>query len=112
MQHEIRSETNQLADTGITKRIDFVAELGCEVNADKINQAFRKAATADLKGILTVSDKPLVSRDFRKNEFSSVVDAELTMVIGGNMVKVVAWYDNEWGYSVRLVELGARLGVS
>lgn len=89
--------------------VDLVAELAREVSVDEVNQALRQAAEGDLQGILTVSDKPLVSRDFRKNEFSAIVDSQLTMMIGGNMVKVVAWYDNEWGYSVRLVELAAKL---
>lgn len=84
---------------------DLVAELEKEATAEEINEAFRKAAEGPLKGILGVSDIPLVSKDFNGDSRSSIVDTDLTMVMEGKMVKVVAWYDNEWAYSNRLVEL-------
>ncbi|VFQ60378.1 unnamed protein product [Cuscuta campestris] len=73
--------------------------------AEDVNEAFRKATRGPLKGILDVCDLPLVSSDFRCTDVSSTIDASLTMVMGDDMVKVVAWYDNEWGYSQRVVDL-------
>ncbi|HEX77722.1 MAG TPA: type I glyceraldehyde-3-phosphate dehydrogenase [Dehalococcoidia bacterium] len=84
---------------------DFVADLEKEVSAEEVNQAFKAAAQGPLKGILEYCDEPLVSIDFKGNPASAIVDAENTIVIGGSMVKVLAWYDNEWGYSCRLVDL-------
>ena len=84
---------------------DLVADLGKDVSAEEINQAFQKAAAGQLKGILEYTDEPLVSIDFKGNPASSTVDGLSTMVIGGNMAKVLAWYDNEWGYSCRLADL-------
>ncbi|BAS82115.1 Os03g0129300, partial [Oryza sativa Japonica Group] len=75
------------------------------ITADDVNAAFRKAAAGPLSGILDVCDVPLVSVDFRCSDVSSTIDASLTMVMGDDMVKVVAWYDNEWGYSQRVVDL-------
>ncbi|XP_066384204.1 glyceraldehyde-3-phosphate dehydrogenase B, chloroplastic-like [Miscanthus floridulus] len=75
------------------------------ITADDVNAAFRKAADGPLKGVLSVCDVPLVSVDFRCSDVSSTIDASLTMVMGDDMVKVVAWYDNEWGYSQRVVDL-------
>ncbi|KAL6649137.1 hypothetical protein ACP70R_013361 [Stipagrostis hirtigluma subsp. patula] len=75
------------------------------ITADDVNGAFRKAAEGPLKGVLDVCDVPLVSVDFRCSDVSSTIDASLTMVMGDDMVKVVAWYDNEWGYSQRVVDL-------
>jgi len=76
-----------------------------------VNNAFKKAAkTARLKNILAVSEEPLVSSDYIGNKFSSIVDLELTKVIGGDLVKIIAWYDNEWGYSNRLAELVEYIG--
>jgi len=85
--------------------VDFVAELAREVTAAEVNQAFQKASAGALKGILEYCDEPLVSIDFKGNPASSIFDAPSTMVIGGNMVKVLSWYDNEWGYSCRLGDL-------
>jgi len=85
--------------------IDFVADLAQEVTIEQVNQAFQKAAEGPLSGILEYCQDELVSIDFKGNPASSIVDAPSTMVIGGNMVKVVAWYDNEWGYSCRLADL-------
>ena len=84
---------------------DLVAELEKPATKEEINEAFRKAAAGELKGILGVSDVPLVSCDFGSDSRSSIVDADLTMVMDGNMVKVVSWYDNEWGYSERLIDM-------
>lgn len=86
---------------------DLVADLGKEVTESEINGAFREEARGRLKGILEVTDLPLVSSDFRGNPASSIVDAAETMVIQKSMVKVLAWYDNEWGYSCRLVDVTA-----
>ncbi|XWS26037.1 hypothetical protein CRYUN_Cryun27aG0118900 [Craigia yunnanensis] len=75
------------------------------ISAEDVNAAFRKAAAGPLKGVLEVCDVPLVSVDFRCSDVSSTIDSSLTMVMGDDMVKVVAWYDNEWGYSQRVVDL-------
>jgi glyceraldehyde 3-phosphate dehydrogenase len=84
---------------------DFVADLERETTAEEINKAFQAAAEGKLKGILEYCDEPLVSIDFKGNPASSIVDAPSTMVLGGNMVKVLSWYDNEWGYSCRMADL-------
>lgn len=90
---------------------DFTFVLKRKVTVDEINDAFRKAAASPrYKGILGVSDVPLVSSDFIGSTFSSVVDLEMTRVVDGDLVKVLAWYDNEWGYSVRLVEMAEYVG--
>jgi glyceraldehyde 3-phosphate dehydrogenase len=88
--------------------VDLVAELSKKTTPDEINNAFRKAAAGPLKGILAVEDAPLVSIDFRGNSHSSIVDSAYTKVMDGDFVKVMSWYDNEWGYSSRCVDL-ARL---
>ena len=85
--------------------VDFVANLNRIVDAGEINEAFRKAAEGELKGILDYSDEPLVSMDFKGNPASSIFDALTTMVVDNAMVKVLAWYDNEWGYSCRIADL-------
>ncbi|TET15096.1 MAG: type I glyceraldehyde-3-phosphate dehydrogenase [Dehalococcoidia bacterium] len=92
--------------TSIVSLVDFVADLDREVTIDEVNKALRDAAEGSLKGILEVCDEPLVSIDFKGNPASSIVDGLSTMVIGGNMVKVLGWYDNEWAYSGRGVDLG------
>ena len=84
---------------------DLVCELSKNVTAEEINAAFKKASETSMKGILGYSEEPLVSVDYKGDERSSIIDAMSTMVIGDNMVKVVAWYDNEWGYSNRLADL-------
>jgi len=84
---------------------DFVADLNKEVTAEHVNQVFKAAASRPLKGILEYCEEPLVSIDFKGNTASSIVDAENTMVIDGTMVKVLSWYDNEWGYSNRVIDL-------
>jgi glyceraldehyde 3-phosphate dehydrogenase len=90
--------------------VDFVANVRKEVTKDEINQAFKDAAAGPLKGILGYTDEPLVSSDFRGDPRSSIIDGLTTMVLGGTMVKVVAWYDNEWGYSNRVADLARFVG--
>ncbi|MFL5629289.1 MAG: type I glyceraldehyde-3-phosphate dehydrogenase [Ktedonobacteraceae bacterium] len=85
--------------------VDFVATLRKETTKDAINAAFKEAAAGSLKDILDYTEEPLVSMDFRGDAHSSIVDGLSTMVLGGNMVKVLAWYDNEWGYSCRVADL-------
>ena len=85
--------------------VDFTADVSRETSVDELNDAFRAAAEGPMKGILGVSDEPLVSTDFRGDERSSIIDAASTMVLGGTMVKVISWYDNEWGYSCRVADL-------
>jgi len=85
--------------------VDLVAELEKEATAEAVNAAIKEAAAGPLKGILEYSDGPLVSIDVNGNPHSSVFDAPLTRVLEGNMVKVLSWYDNEWGYSTRLKDL-------
>jgi glyceraldehyde 3-phosphate dehydrogenase len=83
----------------------MVAVLGRDTTAEEVNGAFEEAAEGKMKGILGVSEEPLVSVDFKGDPRSSIVDAPLTMVMGGNLVKVVAWYDNEWAYACRVADL-------
>jgi glyceraldehyde 3-phosphate dehydrogenase len=90
--------------------VDLVAELETDTTEEAVNQAFRKAAAGSLVGILDFCDEPLVSVDFTGNPHSSIVDGLSTKVIGGGMVKVLAWYDNEWGYSQRVVDLASFIG--
>ncbi|HYJ45422.1 MAG TPA: type I glyceraldehyde-3-phosphate dehydrogenase [Pyrinomonadaceae bacterium] len=85
--------------------VDVVIEVERETTSDEVNKALKDAANEELKGILAFSEEPLVSTDFRKNANSSIVDAEYTKVIGGNLVKILSWYDNEWGYSCRVRDL-------
>ncbi|NLP42972.1 MAG: type I glyceraldehyde-3-phosphate dehydrogenase [Veillonellaceae bacterium] len=85
--------------------VDLVAELDKSATAEEINTALKAAAEGELKGVMAFSDEPLVSRDYNGNPNSSIVDGLSTMVIEGNLVKVVSWYDNEWGYSNRVVDL-------
>jgi glyceraldehyde 3-phosphate dehydrogenase len=90
--------------------IDFTAQLEKPATAEALNHAFRSAADGPMQGILGVTDEPLVSMDFKGDERSGIVDALSTMVIGDHLVKVVAWYDNEWGYSCRVADLVAYVG--
>lgn len=85
--------------------VDFVATLRKETSKEEVNEAFKQAAAGSLKGILEYSDEPLVSMDFRGDPHSSIIDGLSTMVEGGNLLKVLAWYDNEWGYSCRIADL-------
>ena len=87
--------------------VDLVADVDRDLDVDMVNDAFREAARTDLKGILDVCDEELVSVDFKGNPFSSIVDSPSTIVVDKRMVKVLSWYDNEWGYSCRVADLTA-----
>jgi glyceraldehyde 3-phosphate dehydrogenase len=90
--------------------VDLTAEVGRETTKEELNEAFKaNADTGALTGILRYTDEPLVSSDIVKSPFSSILDSELTAVMDGTLVKVVAWYDNEWGYSNRCVELAQKV---
>lgn len=89
--------------------VDLVVELGRPTTAEGVNAALRQAAETNMQGILDYTEEPLVSSDFMRNSNSSIVDGSMTRVIGGNMVKVLSWYDNEWGYSSRVVDLVSKL---
>lgn len=98
------------APTPTVSVVDFVCDVEkAPKDATEVNDALRKAASGPLKNILYVEDHPLVSVDFKGSSFSSIVDSGLTMVIG-NMLNVFSWYDNEWGYSMRTIELAAKVG--
>jgi glyceraldehyde 3-phosphate dehydrogenase len=90
--------------------VDFTADLARPTTPDELNDAFRRAAGGPMEGILGVSDEPLVSMDYKGDSRSSIVDGRSTMVIGEQMAKVIAWYDNEWGYSCRVADLVAYVG--
>ena len=90
--------------------VDLVAELETNVTVEEVNDALRAAAEGPLAGILGYTDEPLVSKDFNGDSRSSIIDGLSTMVMEGNMVKVISWYDNEWGYSCRVVDLVAYIG--
>jgi glyceraldehyde 3-phosphate dehydrogenase (phosphorylating) len=90
--------------------VDLTAELETDVTVDQVNDAFRAAAAGPLRGILAVSDEPLVSVDYIGNPASSIVDLLSTGVLADRMVKVMSWYDNEWGYSCRCVDLATAIG--
>jgi len=105
---ELKGKLHGLAfrvPTATVSVVDLVADLEKEVTAEEVNKALEKAASGELKGILEYCQEKLVSMDFKGNPASSIVDAPSTMVIAGNMVKVLSWYDNEWGYSCRLADL-------
>ena len=89
---------------------DITALLKCSVTKEEINEAMKKAEKTYLKNILATTDEELVSSDFIGNPYSAIVDLHLTNVVDGNLVKVVAWYDNEWGYANRLVEMAQLVG--
>ncbi len=90
--------------------VDLVAVLGRKTTAEEVNDSFRAAAAGPLEGILAVEDRPLVSIDYVGNPHSSIIDSSLTSVIDGTLVKVISWYDNEWGYSSRCVDLACMMG--
>ncbi|MGE5599350.1 MAG: type I glyceraldehyde-3-phosphate dehydrogenase [Bacteroidota bacterium] len=89
--------------------VDLTADLGRKVTVEEVNAALKAAAEGSLKGILAYTEEPLVSKDFNGDPHSSIVDALSTMVIDGDMVKVIAWYDNEWGYSCRVCDLASYI---
>ncbi|HEU4920981.1 MAG TPA: type I glyceraldehyde-3-phosphate dehydrogenase [Candidatus Limnocylindrales bacterium] len=96
--------------------VDFTADVARPTSVDELNSAFRAAEAGPMKGILGVSDEPLVSSDFRGDSRSSIIDSSMTMVVGGTLIKVLSWYDNEWGFSCRVADLiglvAARLPVT
>jgi glyceraldehyde 3-phosphate dehydrogenase len=105
---ELKGKLNGMAmrvPTPNVSLVDLVAEIEKDVTAEEINAAFKEAAEGNLKGILAYSEEPLVSSDYNGNPHSSTIDALSTMVLEGNLVKVVSWYDNESGYSHRVVDL-------
>ncbi|MCX8012106.1 MAG: type I glyceraldehyde-3-phosphate dehydrogenase, partial [Desulfobacterota bacterium] len=89
--------------------VDLVATLEKETTREEVNAALKKASETTLKGILDYTEEPLVSCDFNGSHYSSIVDGSNTAVIGGNMVKVLAWYDNEIGYASRMIDLAAYI---
>jgi len=109
---ELKGKLNGMAmrvPTPNVSVVDLVAELEKEVTAEEVNAALKAAAEGELKGILEYSELPLVSRDYNGTTQSSTIDALSTMVMDGNMVKVLSWYDNETGYSNRVVDLAAYI---
>jgi glyceraldehyde 3-phosphate dehydrogenase len=105
---ELKGKLNGMAirvPTPNVSIVDLVAELGKNTTSEEINAALKKASEGPMKGVLQYSEEPLVSSDLNGNPHSSIVDASLTMLLEGKMAKVLAWYDNEWGYSSRLRDL-------
>ncbi|MBU1446433.1 type I glyceraldehyde-3-phosphate dehydrogenase [Patescibacteria group bacterium] len=105
---ELEGKLNGMAvrvPTPTVSLVDFVFEAAKNVTAEEVNAALKAASEGELKGILGYSEEPLVSRDYQGTKYSSVVDSLSTMAIGENMVKVILWYDNEWGYSERTVDM-------
>jgi glyceraldehyde 3-phosphate dehydrogenase len=92
--------------------VDCVMTVEKETTTEDLHAAFRKAANGPMKGILDFSEEPLVSMDYKENDHSSIVDAQFTFVMDGNMIKLVTWYDNEWGYSVRTADLANLIAKS
>lgn len=90
--------------------VDLVIDVKTPVSEETVNQVLKEASEGELKGILGYTEEPLVSIDFNGNENSSIIDGQSTMVMGENKVKVLAWYDNEWGYSCRVVDLVSHVG--
>ncbi len=110
---EVKGKINGIAirvPTPDVSIVDLTVETEKNTTIEEVNAAFKKASENELKGILQYCDEPLVSVDFVKNPYSSIFDSLLTDVIGGNMVKVFSWYDNEWGYANRLVDLTKFVG--
>lgn len=105
---ELKGKLNGLSvrvPTSDVSMVDLTCELGKKVTVEEVNDAFKKASETYLKGILAYTDEPLVSSDFKTTNVSTTIDSLLTMVMEDNMVKVIAWYDNEWGYSMRIIDL-------
>ena len=105
---ELKGKLNGIAlrvPTPNVSVVDLVVQVEKSTIAEQVNEVLKEAAEGSLQGILAYSDEPLVSSDYKGCDASSIVDSSLTMVMGGDMVKVVAWYDNEWGYSQRVVDL-------
>jgi glyceraldehyde 3-phosphate dehydrogenase len=92
--------------------VDLVVQIGAEPTAEEVNELFRsRADVGDFEGILQYTDEPIVSSDIVHSSYSSIFDSDLTMA-NGNLVKVFSWYDNEWGYSCRLVDLVEKIGAT
>merc|ERR1711998_219667 len=87
--------------------VDLVVKVGKKISKEEVNAALKKAADGPMKGIINFEEQPLVSSDFLQTDYSNSVDAALTLVMGEDLVKVVMWCDNEWGYSQRVVDLTA-----
>lgn len=105
---ELKGKLNGMAfrvPTPNVSVVDLAVLLKRKVSVEEINQAFKEASQGDLKGILDYTEEPLVSKDFNGNSNSSIVDGLSTMVIDDNLAKIIAWYDNEWGYSCRIIDL-------
>jgi glyceraldehyde-3-phosphate dehydrogenase (NAD(P)) len=105
---ELKGKLNGIAlrvPTPNVSVVDFVAEVSRSTFADEVNQVLKEASQTTVKGFMAYSEEELVSIDYRGVDESSIVDASFTMVLGDNMIKVIAWYDNEWGYSQRVVDL-------
>jgi glyceraldehyde-3-phosphate dehydrogenase (NAD(P)) len=105
---ELKGKLNGIAlrvPTPNVSVVDLVVQVERPTIAEQVNEVLKEASEGSLKGILAYSDLPLVSTDYKGHDASSIIDSSLTMVMGGDMVKVVAWYDNEWGYSQRVVDL-------
>ncbi len=94
----------------IISLIDFVAQVKKPTSSEEVSKTFKDTARKELEGILTVEDMPLVSTDFVGNPYSAIIDSQFTKVEGNNLVKVLAWYDNEWGYACRLAEMAQFIG--
>jgi glyceraldehyde 3-phosphate dehydrogenase len=90
--------------------VDLVVVTEKATTKEEVNATLKRAAGGELKGILGYTEEPLVSTDFMRDPHSAIVDAAMTRVVDGNLVKVLAWYDNEWGYSSRVVDLIRRIG--
>lgn len=107
---ELKGKLNGLAvrvPTPDVSLVDLIVELNKTVTKEEVNEALKAASEGELKGILAYTDEELVSSDFKTTDVSSTIDSKLTMVMDNNMVKVIAWYDNEWGYSMRIIDLVA-----
>lgn len=110
---EMKGKLNGVAlrvPTPNVSMVDLVAQVEKPTFAEEVNQVLKEAAEGSLKGILEYSDLPLVSSDYQGHDASSIVDASLTMVMGNDLMKVMAWYDNEWGYSQRVLDLAELVG--
>ena len=107
---ELKGKLNGLAvrvPTPDVSLVDLTVELNKTVTKEEVNEALKAASEGELKGILAYTDEELVSSDFKTTDVSSTIDSKLTIVMDNNMVKVIAWYDNEWGYSMRIIDLVA-----
>jgi glyceraldehyde 3-phosphate dehydrogenase len=95
--------------TATVSMVDFVAELSTSTTAEEINATLKAATTGPLEGILGYTEEPLVSTDLKGDSRSSIVDGLATMVLGGNLAKIIAWYDNEWAYAVRSTDIASMM---